>query len=147
MATINGTSGNDVLVGFDDEHNTINGLGGNDTIVAYGLTDTMSGGGGVDTFELGSSTGVDTITDFKAGELLRIDSVGVGFGPIDYEEPRFAFREGGAGAADNSKPTVIYNPNNGKLFYDYDGDGGLAAKHLAYIPAGLDLHKSDFDVF
>ncbi len=144
---INGTNGNDVLVGVDDEDNILQGLGGNDVLVAYGLNDTMYGGSGNDTFELGSSTGVDVLGDFKAGELIRIDSIGVGAGPVGYVEPKFAFREGGSNAADNSKPTVIYNPNNGKVFYDYDGQGGMNSKHLAYVSSGLDLHKSDFDVF
>jgi serralysin len=144
---VNGTNGDDTLVGLDTEHNVIQGKGGDDTLVAYGLTDTMWGGAGNDTFEFGSASGIDIIGDFKAGELIRINSIGVGAEPVGSVEPKFAFREGGAGAADNGKPTVIYNPNNGKLFYDYDGDGGGSAKHLAYIPAGLDLHKSDFDVF
>lgn len=147
MTLVNGTSDDDVLVGLNTEHNTLNGRGGDDILVAYGLTDTMTGGAGNDTFELGSSSGIDTITDFKAGELIRINSIGVGFGPVGTSEPKFAYREGGAGAAGNGKPTVIYNPNNGKLFYDYDGDGSLVARHLAYIPEGLDLHKSDFEVF
>ncbi|MFN6471083.1 MAG: beta strand repeat-containing protein [Nostoc sp. SerVER01] len=74
MANINGTNGNDTLVGTY-EADRINGKAGNDTITAYNYTDayeaddTLTGGGGNDKFVYNSSffnfNETNIITDFR----------------------------------------------------------------------------------
>ena len=49
----------------------------------------------------------------------------------------------GAAAADASD-RIIYNPNNGFLFYDGDGRGGHAQVHFATLAPHLALHNTDF---
>jgi len=82
--TLNGTNLNDTISGLDG-NDVINGLGGNDTIdggagddmIAGGAgADTLTGGGGNDTFIYGAGDGSDTITDFAAGDVVKIDGYG-----------------------------------------------------------------------
>lgn len=49
MATINGTTGNDMLTGLINENNFIQGLAGDDTLTGANLKDQLSGGDGSDT--------------------------------------------------------------------------------------------------
>ncbi|MHC5824744.1 MAG: calcium-binding protein, partial [Nostoc sp.] len=64
MANINGTNGNDTLVGVYSSADTINGKAGDDTIIATNGNDTLTGGGGKDKFIYNYSNGTDIITDF-----------------------------------------------------------------------------------
>jgi Ca2+-binding RTX toxin-like protein len=48
----------------------------------------------------------------------------------------------GATAADASD-RIIYNPNNGFLFYDADGKGDAAEIHFATLAPHLALHSTD----
>ena len=50
---VNGTEGNDRLVGQDGKLNTINGLGGDDVLIGSTGIDTLDGGSGNDTFRGG----------------------------------------------------------------------------------------------
>jgi Ca2+-binding RTX toxin-like protein len=72
MANIDGTSGNDILVGTIS-NDVINGLGGNDLLTGGGGFDTLTGGEGVDTF-IDTFAGLDgdTIADFGVGESIII---------------------------------------------------------------------------
>jgi Ca2+-binding RTX toxin-like protein len=74
--TINGTSGNDTLVGTDAPE-TINGLGGNDSIVGNGAADSMSGGDGNDTLDAVTGqdrhdVAVDTLDGGLGDDTYRI---------------------------------------------------------------------------
>src|SRR2546428_4087755 len=111
MATINGTEGNDSIVGTADA-DVINGLGGNDniqagdgsdTVIGGAGNDTISGNGGVDWVEGGAGNdevrggpgqdsiafheyqaqNADLLTDFDAGwDNLQFDARGFyGIGP------------------------------------------------------------------
>ena len=62
---LQGTSGDDVLVGFTDRANTLNALGGNDTVVGGKANDLIFGGKGDDTLDggLGDDTYVFTWND------------------------------------------------------------------------------------
>jgi Ca2+-binding RTX toxin-like protein len=62
-APIEGTSGNDLLLGTAAA-DQLNGLAGNDLIIAAGGDDTLTGGGDRDRFAIASGDGTDTITDF-----------------------------------------------------------------------------------
>jgi Ca2+-binding RTX toxin-like protein len=84
MATINGTSGPDVLSGFSVA-DVMNGFGGNDILSGGGGDDTLNGGDGDDTLHGGA--GVDTFFGGAGDDVM--DTAGVGKG---------SFFEGGAGA-------------------------------------------------
>lgn len=66
MATINGTTGDDVLAGTSGD-DTIHGLGGNDTIDGLGGTDQLFGDGGNDTFNMQANSGGYASIDGGAG--------------------------------------------------------------------------------
>lgn len=63
MATINGTSGDNVVSGTQLK-DTIFGFAGNDTVEGRKGDDELTGGGGQDTFVVRLGDGTDTITDF-----------------------------------------------------------------------------------
>jgi Ca2+-binding RTX toxin-like protein len=96
MATINGTNGNDNLVGrFDfpfDLPDTFNGLLGNDTISAFSTNDTLIGGAGNDILNggggndvlrgddgndiLNGGTGNDNMNGGLGNDTYIVDSIG-----------------------------------------------------------------------
>ena len=63
MATINGTTGDDNLVGTSD-NDTINGLGGNDTLIGNSGDDSLDGGDGADSL-LGGEGNDTLISGFE----------------------------------------------------------------------------------
>jgi Ca2+-binding RTX toxin-like protein len=80
VAIINGTSGNDSLVGTADS-DTINGLGGNDTFGPSGGSDFYDGGAGFDTIDYRvSASGVHA--DFATGAIF-VGGVGETFAGIE----------------------------------------------------------------
>src|SRR5260221_9391317 len=87
MATLNGTEGNDTLIGTADA-DTINGLGGNDFLAGDSGDDSIVGGAGNDTIY--GDGGNDWI-ESGAGN----DTVSGGAG-----QDRLVFRENGATNAD-----------------------------------------------
>jgi hypothetical protein len=46
--------------------------------------------------------------------------------------------------ATDHKQRIIYNDNNGKIFYDEDGKGGAPKVLFAIVHKDLDMHASDF---
>ncbi|EAQ06005.1 hypothetical protein SKA53_07866 [Yoonia vestfoldensis SKA53] len=87
---ITGTNGNDTIEGFSTVNagagdDTVTGAAGNSTITGGAGADTLAGGGGNDTFVFGATdsasvpgagttdaTGSDRITDWNAGDLIRV---------------------------------------------------------------------------
>ena len=75
MAAINGTPGNDVLLGTLLK-DTISGLAGIDTLEGGKGNDLLTGGGSQDTFVFRTGDGTDTITDFGGvGSAIVSDPV------------------------------------------------------------------------
>lgn len=68
-----GTSGNDVITGFDTD-DTINGLAGNDVINGGAGDDTLNGGDGDD--RLIGGTGADAMTGGDGDDTYLVDNVG-----------------------------------------------------------------------
>ena len=68
MATITGSSGNDVLNGTSGD-DTIFGLAGNDTLNTIGGTDFYDGGTGNDTFDLGIAGAAGVTVSFADGTI------------------------------------------------------------------------------
>ncbi|WP_414512157.1 calcium-binding protein [Nostoc sp. PCC 9305] len=99
MAVINGTNGNDTLIGrfdlpvlFFDFPDTINGLDGNDSLTGLGTNDTLNGDTGDDTLNGGAGndilnggagndsliggTGRDTLNGGNDNDIIRSDADG-----------------------------------------------------------------------
>ncbi len=72
-----GNDGNDILRGSLGA-DTLNGGAGDDTLSGGTGNDTLTGGAGNDTFIFVVGTGIDTVTDFTAGDglgdVIRVDS-------------------------------------------------------------------------
>lgn len=66
---LTGGSGSDYLAG-DNYSDTLIGGAGDDELDAYGGDDSLTGGKGGDTFNIRTSNGNDTITDFTVGQGL-----------------------------------------------------------------------------
>jgi Ca2+-binding RTX toxin-like protein len=78
---VEGTSGNDFLVG-NDWSNVINGLGGDDRILSNGGNDTIDGGSGSDTLDGGAGSDIllggdgDDILTWRGADDVRISGDG-----------------------------------------------------------------------
>lgn len=163
--TVTGTSGIDVLPGLGG-NDVINGFGSSDNLIGAAGADTLNGGGGAD--KLNGGTGIDvltggagvdkfvfnvaptpgnrdTITDYTVvDDTIQIENAifaGIG-GPGTLAAAAF---HAGAAAADASD-RIIYNPANGRLYYDSDGLGGAAQVQFATLSVGLALTAAEFMV-
>ena len=123
--------------------------GAGDDLLDGGLgADMLTGGAGEDAFRFSSALGagnVDWVKDFQSGDdLVLLDSLifanagsaGVlGFG---------AFRSSAAGASLDADDRIIYDTDDGALYYDADGVGSIDAVEFARLGVGLDLTANDF---
>ena len=151
-AAINGTGNtlNNVISG-NTGNNVLNGGAGDDIIYGREGNDTLNGGLGKDTFvfntKLNASTNKDTIKDFNV-----VDDT------ISLENAIFAkltatgllnsanFVSTTDGKAKDSNDYIVYNKNNGQLFYDADGSGKGAAVLFAVVENKANLTNADFTV-
>ncbi|NOT14571.1 MAG: calcium-binding protein [Methylotenera sp.] len=130
--------GNDAanaLIGNDAANKLIGGLG-NDTLTGGLGNDTLTGGSGSDVFVFSSTLGatnVDTITDFVVADQIHLDSAifdALSAGALSGSD----FVSGaGAVAGLDSTDRIIYNTTTGDLYYDADGNGGVAAVKFATL--------------
>lgn len=142
--TIKGTSGDDALYGFKgrdklvggDGNDSLFGAQGKDTLIGGKGSDYLDGGKGKDTFvfKADPATGVDTIASFEKGESLHFKKkffAGLDKGTLD--DAQFTI----GSAATHADHRIIYDANSGALWHDADGNGPLAAVHVAMLPANL----------
>ena len=122
-----GTQGNNVLAGG----------AGNDTIYSYNGADQI-----LFNTALGA-TNVDRLEDFTSGtdKILLDNSVFTAL--ADGALPAGAFVTGTAAA--DADDRIIFNPADGSIYYDADGNGAGAAILFAVDPIGL-VTASDFQV-
>ncbi len=149
VKTINGTSGNDRILGTDDAE-VINGLGGSDMIYGGGGNDILTGGTGSDYFTfkgapLNATTNVDVVKDFDpVYDIVRMHD-GL-FTKLTTEgNLQSGWFRAGTKALD-SNDYVIYDQSTGKLYYDADGSGSKAAVQFAMIENRVKLTAADFIV-
>jgi Ca2+-binding RTX toxin-like protein len=142
-----GTKYNDALTG-NGGANLISGGAGNDVLWGSTGNDVLSGGVGLDTFRfaspLSATTNVDAISDFVAADdrFLLSSSVFTKAGPTGTLASG-AFRIGTA--AGDSTDRIVYDKVAGKLYYDADGSGAVAAKVLfATVLGNTTLTNADF---
>lgn len=120
-----GSSFNDSL-NADANVNTINGGAGNDELRSFEGNDTVRGGSGADTFifntALSATTNVDVVIDFSiTDDTIRLNNL-VFTTLADGALPANAFKDVSTGPID-ADDRILYNPTNGALSYDADGNG------------------------
>ncbi len=135
------------LTGNEFDQNITGNVGNNRIDGGLGA-DRLTGLNGDDKFVFSTALGsgnVDTITDFAPGDdrILLDDAVFAGIGPAGPLSSAFLVLGTAAADADDR---IIYNPLNGRLFYDADGNGAGARVQFAEIGAGLSLQASDIFV-
>ena len=118
--------------------NLLDGKGGNDTLIGLGGADTFSF-----TSALGSGN-VDTIADFESGidTIALDDAVFSSLPPGDLDPEALAIGT----AATEADDRIIYDPTNGNLYYDADGNGAGAAVLFAHLNNAPQLNATDFSV-
>jgi Ca2+-binding RTX toxin-like protein len=166
---INGTAGNDSLVGGSG-NDTINGFAGNDTIVGGAGNDALDGNDGVDWVEGGAgndtltggsgtdsfvfreagAANADVLTDFATNwDDLRFDAAGFAgigaAGRFAAGDARFYAAAGATGGHD-ADDRFVFNTSTGQLYYDDDGSGAHAAQLVLTLQAGAALTATDISV-
>ncbi len=134
--TLNGDAGNDVALGGKDNDLIDGGLGndsisgdfGDDTLIGGEGIDTLTGGDDADIFQLAVGEGLDIITDFvPQQDIILLDKNKNTFTAITSDSGtgfsvngEFAIVTSDADA-ETSAAIIVYNSNNGKLFYNVNG--------------------------
>ncbi|GBE75901.1 hypothetical protein myaer87_31280 [Microcystis aeruginosa NIES-87] len=143
---INGTGNtlNNVITG-NSGNNILNGSDGNDTLIGGTGNDTLTGGAGGDQFTFNNrNEGIDTITDFLSsqGDKITVSAAGFGGGlaaGVSITAAQFVLGT----TALNASNRLIYNTITGRLFFDGDGTGTLAAIQIATLSSKPTLTASD----
>lgn len=138
--------GNDLLMGDAGRDRLIGGAG-NDTLVGGTGIDLLRGGPGNDHFIFNSAKeGSDQLRDFD----VTADTIvvkGSKFGGNLLAGGAIAEEQFLRGAvAGNSSHRFIYNPNNGRLFFDQDGAGVKESLLIAIVRANLSFTNDDIQV-
>jgi Ca2+-binding RTX toxin-like protein len=151
---LSGEAGSDVLTGGTGDDSLLGGRGndrlfggqGKDVISGGLGKDVLTGGAGKDTFVFDvapTQANVDRISDFSVRDdtiqltkavFKTIGKTGV--------LAKAAFWTGTE--AHDASDRIIYNANNGKLYYDADGTGAKAAVQIATLNRGLAITEKDF---
>jgi Ca2+-binding RTX toxin-like protein len=137
-----GNNNSNVLVAvsaFTPSRDTLNGQGGDDILVGSQTGgDTLTGGSGVDRFELSAlfypsnpttftpflRVSASTITDFDsaAGETIKINDLSSGLPTGVLSASAFEVVTSGS-AATRESTRLIYNKTLGELYFDFNGTG------------------------
>lgn len=148
---LNGQGGNDDLDGFTGS-DTLFGGTGNDTLNGGSDRDFLTGGDGLDQFVFNMTLSVenmDYITDFtpRDDSILLDDTFFKMLGSADSPTPvNYQFFTTGVAAKDWND-YLIYNPQTGFLYYDYNGSfsGGMSV--VANLGTNRPVTYQDFFVF
>jgi Ca2+-binding RTX toxin-like protein len=136
-------AGNDSVYG-SAANDIIKGGLGNDLMGGSQGADKVFGGAGRDTFLLIEESDVDRIMDFDVGKdmiaLVENDFGALGLGFVEKHE--FAIGKG-----TTAHHHLIYDPGNGALYYDEDGNGGADPEQIAQLSVGLKLKASHFYLY
>ncbi|MGO4388535.1 calcium-binding protein [Microvirga sp. 2YAF29] len=149
-----GELGNDWLYGGAG-NDRLNGGPGNDKLYGGAGKDLLMGGPGKDAFVFDtrphSRANFDKILDYR----VRDDSIwlentvfkGIGrAGPLEKPlklQAKFFWKGSEAHDADDR---IIYDPSNGALYYDRDGNGAAAQVKFAQLKKGLPMSHHEFFV-
>jgi hypothetical protein len=143
-----GNSGNDRLYGsFGDDR--LYGGSGNDRLYGGFGKDSLSGGSGQDVFVFSSApdgiTNVDTIRDFSVvnDTIWLQNSVFTAIGSAGRLKSG-VFRT--SDEARDSTDRILYDREDGVLYYDADGTGTTEQVAFAKLSAGLKITSLDFHI-
>ena len=147
--TINGGTGNDILIGGNGQ-DQLSGGGGNDTLIGGLGNDTLRGGTGEDRFVFNTpSGGVDTILDFS-GDKIAISKSGFlgGLAGLGGSLPDATWLVTGSAptANTNAHGQFLYNTSTGALSWDADGSGAGQAVQIATLTGAPALNLSHFEL-
>lgn len=135
-----GEAGSDVLRGDR----------GNDLLDGGLEADTLIGGMGEDSFRFSTELGngnIDDIKDFDVTEDLILLDMRIFTEAGDEGTLSFAaFQKSAAGTAFDASDRIIYDTNDGGLFYDEDGTGSTGAIQFAQLSTGLNLSADNFHI-
>lgn len=152
--TITGNAGNNSIMGRFGR-DVLNGGAGSDTLYGGDGNDVLTGGAGQDFFVFDTTpsagTNVDKVRDFSFGDNDKIElaaGIFTGFNDIGVLVESEFHSAAGATAAKDSTDRVVYDSAKGRLYYDADGVGGIAAVLIAVIGSATHpaLVYSDFTV-
>ncbi len=148
-----GFGGNDSLIGGDGDdklyggagNDTLSGGNGDDILVGGAGKDTLTGGSGVDEFVFNTAplaTEIDTIKDFSGDVLVFDSTVFTGLlADADQHLLSSQFHLGPSAGTTNDR--IIYDPTNGKLYFDADGLGGALQVQFATLTGHPTLSATD----
>lgn len=151
---MNGARGNDRLNGGDG-NDDLNGAVGNDVITGGNGEDYIIGGAGLDTVT--GNAGADKfllVAPLLAKHSDKITDFTHGVDKLHLENSAYTAL-GGAGAlsanaiwtganAHDATDRIIYNPSNGYLFYDANGNAAGEKVLIALLSPGLTITSTDF---
>lgn len=147
--TLYGGGGKDVLYGGDGSDDLVGG-GGNDKLDGGDGNDILTGSGGYDQFifstTLDEVNNVDTIVGFSVlYDTIALDNdVMTGLGPTTGRLSSAMFVANTTGDATTATQRIIYDKDDGKLYYDADGNGAGAKILFAELATNLKLTAADF---
>lgn len=127
--------------------NDIRGNSGDNRLRGREGSDTLTGNGGADTFVFDTALGeVDRIRDFTSGtDVLELDDAiftALGAGGLS----AIAFRAASSAVATSVNHRILYDTDDGRLFYDEDGSGAAARVHFATLFAAPTLTAADIQI-
>lgn len=131
--------------------NTIVGNAGSNLLNGRAGNDVLTGGAGKDYFlfdtALSSTANVDTITDFSVvDDTIYLENAIFTALKTTGTLLANAFFINTSGLAARSSDRIIYDSDDGFLFYDADGTGSSSGVKFASVSKGLALTNADFIV-
>jgi Ca2+-binding RTX toxin-like protein len=144
--TLNGSASNDRLFGEQGNDNLIGGSDSDYLDGGFGL-DVLTGGAGVDTFALHKAQGIDRISDFSAGDVLRLSVAefggGLNIGALSAAQVRVG---AGVTRANTVSQRLIFDSLNRNLYFDADGSGAGAAVQIAKLTGTAVISNLSFSI-
>jgi serralysin len=162
-AQVTGGAGTDTLSGVEcvtgsgfadkltgsNSANVLKGLSGGDALSGRGGNDTLTGSAGLDKYDfntaLNASTNVDTITAYSlADDLIRLDNdffMGLATGALAGSK---YYEAAGATQGNDASDRIVYNMNNGRLYFDADGSGNGDSVLFAILSGAPNIGAADF---
>ncbi|NBE07875.1 calcium-binding protein [Paragemmobacter ruber] len=150
---LRGNSGSNQIIGNASANrlfgaignDTISGGDGSDTIIGGLGRDRLTGGAAADTFVLmPGARNADTITDFTPGsDILQLSAADFGAELITGALDPSQFVSNRGGRATTADHRLIYENDNGRLYFDADGSGDGARVLIATLLGAPALTADD----
>jgi Ca2+-binding RTX toxin-like protein len=130
--------------------NKLKGLGGDDTLAGNQGKDTLVGGDGRDSFVFSTklkSTNIDLIKGYvRADDTIILDNDIFTALTTTGKLAKSAFHASTSGTAHDATDRILYDTDNGKLYYDKDGTGHAHAVQFATLQTHPTIGANDFSI-